>query len=225
MTRAIKWAVSSGPPRFTTAGMAYYIRNMAMRKRRTPLVCDARSGGRRARDNGSVGLLPRAVLADAGVMFAELLAESLVLLRLGVTGQRHRRSPGLPVDELSPGASLCCCWPVERDAGVAGGWTRDARARMRSRPGVWREGTYEHTLRMTAWPWREPDGSAAFLPWSALAGACEPGRGSFFSTGRPQCAGLHPKERDGATCSGRRAWQPDPGGSLRHICDQSSAGR
>src|SRR5262249_5573070 len=39
--------------------------------------------------------------------------------------------------------------------------------------GVWPRGTYEHKLRHDGVVSRAPDGSATFLPWPALAGACE----------------------------------------------------
>ena len=112
----------------------------------------------------------------AGVMFAALLAESLVLLRLVVTRPAaygaHR---GLLLDELIAGASLClllACWSALRAWRLSPG--RQARHALAN--GVWPRGTYEHKLRDDGVAWRAPDGSAAFLPWSALAGACETGR-------------------------------------------------
>jgi len=112
----------------------------------------------------------------AGVMFAALLAETLVLLRLIVTRPAaygaHR---GLLLDELIAGASLCLllvCWSALRVWRLSPG----SQARHALANGVWPRGTYEHKLRHDGVAWRAPDGSAAFLPWSALAGACETGR-------------------------------------------------
>jgi len=112
----------------------------------------------------------------AGVMFAALLAESLVLLRLVVTRPAaygaHR---GLLLDELIAGASLCLllvCWSALRVWRLSPG--RQARHALAN--GVWLRGIYEYKLRHDGVAWRAPDGSATFLPWPALAGACETGR-------------------------------------------------
>jgi hypothetical protein len=50
------------------------------------------------------------------------------------------------------------------------------QARRALANGVWPHGTYEYKLRHDGVAWRAPDGSAVFLPWSALAGTCETGR-------------------------------------------------
>jgi hypothetical protein len=112
----------------------------------------------------------------AGVMFAALLAVSLVLLRLVATRQAaygaHR---GLLLDELLAGASLClllACWSALRVWRLSPG--RQARQALLN--GTWLCGTYEYKLRSDGVAWRAPDGSATFLPWPALAGACETGR-------------------------------------------------
>jgi hypothetical protein len=112
----------------------------------------------------------------AGVMFAALLAWSLVLLRLVVTRPAaygaHR---GLLLEELIAGASLCLllvCWSALRAWQLSPG--RQARRALAN--GVWPRGTYEYKLRPDGVAWRAPDGSATFLPWPALAGACETGR-------------------------------------------------
>jgi hypothetical protein len=109
----------------------------------------------------------------AGVMFAALLAESLVLLRLVVTRPAaygaHR---GLLLDELIAGASLCLllvCWSALRVWRLSPG----SQARHALANGVWPRGTYEYKLRHDGVAWKAPDGSAAFLPWPTLAGACE----------------------------------------------------
>lgn len=117
-------------------------------------------------------LMRRSWLA-AGVLFAALLAESIVLLRLVATRPTaygaHR---GLLLDELIAGASLCLllvCWSALRVWRLSPG--RQARQTVAN--GVWPRGTYEYKLRPDGVAWRAPDGSAVFLPWSALAGACE----------------------------------------------------
>ena len=112
----------------------------------------------------------------AGIMFAALLAETIVLLRLVVTrpaayGAHH----GLLQGELIAGASLCLllvCWSALRVWRLSPG--RQARHALAD--GVWLRGTYEYELRHDGVAWRAPDGSATFLPWPALAGACETGR-------------------------------------------------
>jgi hypothetical protein len=117
-------------------------------------------------------LMRRSWLA-AGVFFAALLAESIVLLRLVATRPAaygaHR---GLLVDELIAAASLCLlliCWSALRVWRLSPG--RQARQTLAN--GVWPHGTYEFKLRHDGVAWQAPDGSAVFLPWSALAGACE----------------------------------------------------
>jgi len=113
---------------------------------------------------------------SAGIMFAALLAESLVLLWLVITRPAaygaHR---GLLLNELIAGASLClllACWSALRVWRLSPG----SQARHALANGVWPPGTYEYKLRRDGVAWRAPDGSATFLPWPALAGACETGR-------------------------------------------------
>jgi hypothetical protein len=109
----------------------------------------------------------------AGVMFAALLAESLVLLRLVVTRPAaygaHR---GPLLDELIAAAGLflllVCCSALRVWRLSPGRQARHALAN-----GVWLPGTYEYKLRHDGVAWKAPDGSATFLPWPALAGACE----------------------------------------------------
>src|SRR5207245_5319870 len=83
----------------------------------------------------------------AGVMFAALLAESLVLLRLVVTRPAaygaHR---GLLLDELIAGASLClllACWSALRVWRLSP--ARQARHALADC--LWRRVTYEEELR------------------------------------------------------------------------------
>jgi hypothetical protein len=112
----------------------------------------------------------------AGVLFAALLAESIVLLRLVATKPAvygaHRP---LLLDELTGAASLCLvllCWSALRVRRLSPG--RQARQALAN--GVWPGGTYEYKLRPDGVAWRAPDRSAVFLPWSVLAGTCETGR-------------------------------------------------
>ena len=73
------------------------------------------------------------------------------------------------------GAGLClllACWSALRVWRLSPG----PQARHALTNGAWLRGTYEFKLRHDGVAWRAPDGSATFLPWSALAGACETGR-------------------------------------------------
>jgi hypothetical protein len=120
-------------------------------------------------------LMRRSWLA-AGVMFAALLAVSLVLLWLvAARPAAYGAHRGLLLDELLAGASLCLlltCWSALRAWRLSPG--RQARHALAD--GVLPRGTYEYKLRPDGVAWRAPDGSATFLPWPALAGACETGR-------------------------------------------------
>lgn len=112
----------------------------------------------------------------AGVLFAALLAEAIVLLQfVAARPQDYGAHRGLLVDELIAGACLCLllvCWSALRVWRLSPG--RQARRALAN--GVWPRGTYEYKLRHDGVAWRAPDGSAVFLPWSALAGTCETGR-------------------------------------------------
>jgi len=139
----------------------------------------------------------------AGILFGALLAESLVLLRLVVTRPAaygaHR---GLLRDELIAAAGLCLllvCWTALRVWRLSPG----PQARHALATGMWLRGTYECKLRDDGVAWRAPDGSATFLPWPALAGACETGRLFFLldQEGR-NVRGFIPK-------TGRGGMQPD----------------
>jgi hypothetical protein len=109
----------------------------------------------------------------AGVMFAALLAESIVLLRIVATrpadyGSHH----SLLLRELIAGVGLCLLlvgWSALRVWRLSPG--RQARQALAN--GTWLRGMYEYKLRHDGVAWRAPDGSAVFLPWTALAGACE----------------------------------------------------
>jgi hypothetical protein len=117
-------------------------------------------------------LMRRSWLA-AGVFFAALLAESIVLLRVvAIRPAAYGAHHGLLLDELIAGVCLCLllgCWSALRVWRLSPG--RQARQTLAN--GVWPRGTYEYKLRDDGVAWRAPDGSAVFLPWSALAGACE----------------------------------------------------
>ena len=109
----------------------------------------------------------------AGVMFAALLAVLLVLLRhVAAKPAAYGAHRGLLLDELIAGAGLCLLlvgWSALRVWRLSPG--RQARQTLSN--GVWPRGTYEYKLRPDGVAWRAPDGSAVFLPWSALAGTCE----------------------------------------------------
>lgn len=109
----------------------------------------------------------------AGAFFAALLAEAIVLLRfVAARPAAYGTHRGLLLDELIAGVGLCLllvCWSAHRVWRLSPG--RQARQALAN--GVWPRGTYEYKLRHDGVAWRAPDGSAVFLPWSALAGACE----------------------------------------------------
>jgi len=117
-------------------------------------------------------LMRRSWLA-AGAFFAALLAESIVLLRfVAARPTAYGSHRGLLLDELIAGVGLCLllvCWSALRVWRLAPG--RQARQVLAN--GVWPRGVYEYKLRHDGVAWRAPDRSAVFLPWSALAGACE----------------------------------------------------
>src|SRR5256884_4669270 len=96
-------------PRFTTAGAAYYIRNMAMAEAADTLVLRCELGWEDVREIMAASrllTLMRRSWLTARVMVAALLAESLLLLRLLVTRPAACRAhPRLLPDELVAGAS------------------------------------------------------------------------------------------------------------------------
>lgn len=119
-----------------------------------------------------LNLMRRSWLA-VGIVFAALLAESVVLLRLVATRPAaygaHR---GPLLDELIAGAGLCLLlvgWSALRVWRLSPG--RQARQALAS--GVWQSGIHEYKLRSEGVAWRAPDRSAVFLPWSALTGVRE----------------------------------------------------
>ena len=50
------------------------------------------------------------------------------------------------------------------------------QARHALASGVWQSGIHQYKLRDEGVAWKAPDGSAVFLPWSALTGVRETGR-------------------------------------------------
>jgi hypothetical protein len=118
--------------------------------------------------------LTRRSWLTAGVFFAALLAEAIVLLRFVAArpAAAYGSHRGLLMDELIAGVGLCLllvCWSALRVWRLSPG--RQARQALAN--GVWPRGTYEYKLRHDGVAWRAPDRSAVFLPWSALAGTCE----------------------------------------------------
>jgi hypothetical protein len=109
----------------------------------------------------------------AGVMFAALLAESIVLLRLVITkpatyGAHHSALLG----ELIAGVSLCAllvCWSALRVWRLSPG----PQAHRALATGLWLRGIYEYELKRDGVAWTAPDRSAVFLPWSVLTGVRE----------------------------------------------------
>ena len=164
--------------RFNNGGPWYYIWHMTMAATDTVVLrhelgwADVREVMAASR---LLTLMRRSWLV-AGILFAALLAESIVLLRLVATrpaAYGNHRGPLL--DELLAAAGLClllACWSALRVRRLSPG--RQARQALAN--GVWPGGIYEYKLRPDGVAWRAPDGSAVFLPWSVLAGACETGR-------------------------------------------------
>jgi hypothetical protein len=112
--------------------------------------------------------LMRRSWAVAGFMFAALLAESVVLLRVVVSrpaAYGSRQGPLL--GELIAAVGLCVllvCWSALRVWRLSPG--HQARHALAS--GVWQSGIHQYKLRDEGVARKAPDGSAVFLPWSAL---------------------------------------------------------
>jgi hypothetical protein len=109
-------------------------------------------------------------------MFTALLAESIVLLRV-VSGRpaAYGSHQGSLLGELIAAAGLCAllvCWSALRVWRLSPG--HQARHSLTS--GVWQSGIHQYKLRDEGVAWKAPDGSAVFLPWSALTGVRETGR-------------------------------------------------
>ena len=122
--------------------------------------------------SGIISLLRRSWLI-AGFLFACLLAAAVVLLRAVATrpaagGSHHE----LLVAELAAGSALCALlvlWSAQRAWRLSPG--RQASRALVS--GVWQRGVHEYKLLVGGVAWHCPDGSATFLPWSALSGVRE----------------------------------------------------
>ena len=122
--------------------------------------------------SGIISLLRRSWLI-AGVLFATLLAAAVVLLRAvaarpAAGGSHHE----LLVAELAAGCGLCALlvlWSAQRVWRLSPG--RQASRALVS--GVWQPGVHEYKLLVEGVAWHCPDGSATFLPWSALTGVRE----------------------------------------------------
>jgi len=120
-------------------------------------------------------LMRRSWLA-AGIFFAALLAESIVLLRfVAARPAAYGTHGGLLLDELIAGVGLCLLlvgWSALRVWRLSPGH----QARHALAVGVWQSGVHQYKLRDAGVAWKAPDGSAVFLPWSALTGVRETGR-------------------------------------------------
>jgi hypothetical protein len=122
--------------------------------------------------SGIISLLRRSWLM-AGVLFAALLAAAVMLLRTvavspAAGGSHHE----LLVAELAAGSGLCALlvlWSAQRVWRLSPG--RQASRALVS--GVWQRGVHEYKLLVEGVAWHCPDGSATFLPWSALTGVRE----------------------------------------------------
>jgi hypothetical protein len=121
-------------------------------------------------------VLMRRSWAVAGMMFVGLLAESIVLLHsVAARPAFYGSNQGSLRAELIAAASLCAlltCWSALRVWRLSPG--HQARHALAS--GVWQSGTHQYKIRGEGVAWRAPDGSAVFLPWSALTGVRESGR-------------------------------------------------
>lgn len=122
--------------------------------------------------SGIISLLRRSWLI-AGVLFAALLTAAAVLLRAAAVrpaaGGTHHQ---LLVGELAAGTALCAlllAWSLQRVWRLSPG--RQASRALVS--GVWQRGAHEYKLLVEGVAWHSPDGSATFVPWSALSGIRE----------------------------------------------------
>jgi hypothetical protein len=150
-------------------------------------------------------VLMRRSWAVAGLMFAGLLAESIALLRTVVTRPAvYGPSQGSLRGELIAAVSLCAllvCWSALRVWRLSAGH----QARHALAAGVWQGGVHQYKLRDEGVAWKAPDGSAVFLPWSALTGVRETGRMFLLlDQGNQHVRGFIPK-------AGRGDLPPDPG--------------
>jgi len=122
--------------------------------------------------SGLISLLRKSWLI-AGIFLTGLLVTGAVLwhsvaARPGASGSHHQ----LLVNELAAGTGLCALlvlWCAQRV------WRLSPRAQTHRAlaSGVWLRGMHEYKLTVDGVAWRSPDGSATFVPWSALTGIRE----------------------------------------------------
>jgi hypothetical protein len=151
-----------------------WLMTMAEPTERTIFHCELGQGEVREimAASGLISLLRRSWLI-AGMLFAALLATALVLLhamasRPSASGTHHN----LLVGELVAGAVLCALltlWSVQRVWRLSPG----PQAHRALASGTWQRGTHEYRLLTTGLAWHSPDGSATYVPWSALTGIRE----------------------------------------------------
>ena len=95
------------------------------------------------------------------------------------------------------------CWSALRVWRLSPGH----QARHALAAGVWQSGVHQYKLRDEGVAWKAPDGSAVFLPWSALTGVRETGRMFLLrDQGNQHVRGFIPKAG-----TGDKAGPGDPG--------------
>ena len=164
---------------FTTTGSGSYILDMSMAETTDSAVLRYELGWEDVREvmaTSRILVLMRRSWTVAGVMFAGLLAESVALLRTVVTRPAaYGPGQGALRGELIAAAGLCALlvgWSALRVWRLSPGH----QARHALAAGVWQSGVHQYKLRDEGVAWKAPDGSAVFLPWSALTGVRETGR-------------------------------------------------
>jgi hypothetical protein len=148
----------------------------------------------------------------AGVMFAGLLGESIALLRTVVARPAvYGPGQGALRGELIVAAGLCAllvCWSALRVWRLSPGH----QARHALAAGVWQSGVHQYKLRDEGVAWKAPDGSAVFLPWSALTGVRETGRMFLLlDQGNQHVRGFIPKAGAGGLAPGAGDLAPGAG--------------
>lgn len=164
---------------FTITGRGAYIWNMAVAGLANSVILRCDLGWedvREVMETSRLLTLMRRSWMVAGFMFTALLAESVVLLRVvAARPASYGSHQGSLLGELIAAACLC---------GLLMGWSAlrvwrlspGHQARHALASGVWQSGTHQYKLRDEGVAWKAPDGSAVFLPWSALTGVRETGR-------------------------------------------------
>jgi hypothetical protein len=156
-----------------------YICNMTMAETTNSVVLQCDLGWEDVREvmaTSRILVLMRRSWTVAGLMFVALLAESLVLLHsVKARPALYGSNRGSLQAELIAAACLCgllVCWSALRIWRLSAG--HQARHALAS--GVWQSGIHQYKIRDEGVAWKAPDGSAVFLPWSALTGVRETGR-------------------------------------------------